>query len=353
MDNLRHRSLPLPGVPPVNRIDVSANSDAGCGMRTGRTNEGLPVQANDVTGQSLPRGMVGLGGGVATAKVSGLRAGELWSGSGRRVGASVVAAVAVALTMLVASHPAQAGHGMNEGHACYDCHDLNSKYAEPDTNYLSSSKRNISTIKAAWAVAGNNTNGKVVPDEFGCLYCHNSPVPKADEYTGVVSYRMRDASTHFRGKASSHPVGFDLTQATPTDTSGHLLSTFDCYNGVVKRDPNCQDSGATADNLGDRSKELDCVDCHDVRQSSAFQGYPQHGKPLAANPFMLRAGVGGFNLATAEYDDVCRRCHGTLTGAGAHGDGSFKSTGKNLRLTVHPDASDTATNVMKEPTARF
>ena len=195
---------------------------------------------------------------------------------------------------------------------------------------------------------GNNTNSKVVPDEFGCLYCHNSPETKADPITGVVSYRMRDASTHFRGKASTHPVGYDLTTGTPTDTSGHFLSTFDCYNGALKRDARCQDDGSAADNLGDRAKELDCVDCHDVRQSTGFGGYPQHGTPLAANPFMLRAGAGGHNLATAEYDDVCRRCHGSATGAGAQGIAAFKGTGLNLRLTVHPDASDTTSNVMKE-----
>ena len=85
-----------------------------------------------------------------------------------------------------------------------------------------------------------------------------------------------------------------------------------------------------------------------MTQSTGFIGYPQHGKPLAANPLMLRPGVGGFNLATGEYDDVCRRCHGSATGAGATGIASFKSTGKNLRLTVHQDASDTTTNVLKE-----
>ena len=71
-----------------------------------------------------------------------------------------------------------------------------------------------------------------VPDEFGCLYCHNSPVLKDDPDAAGILYenKMRDASDHFRGKASSHPVGYDLTNAT--DTSGHLLSTFDCKNGA-------------------------------------------------------------------------------------------------------------------------
>jgi cytochrome c551/c552 len=195
-------------------------------------------------------------------------------------------AVAAFLILLPAARTAQAGHAMNEGSGCYDCHDLHSQFAEPDTSYLSSSKRNMSTIKTAWAVAGNNTNGKIVPDEFGCLYCHNSPVAKADEYTGAVSYRMRDASTHFRGKASAHPVGYDLTNST--DMSGQFLSTFDCYDGVLKRDPKCQDTVPVPDGLGDRAKELDCVDCHDVRQSTGFSGYPQHGTPLLTNPLMLR-----------------------------------------------------------------
>jgi len=260
----------------------------------------------------------------------------------------LLVAAAIAGGLSLAPVPAQAGHGMNEGNGCYDCHDLNIRYAEPDTNYLGSTKRNMSSIKAAWAVPGNRTNDKIVPDEFGCLYCHNSPELKGDEDTGVASYRMRDASTHFRGKASAHPVGYDLTTDTPVDTSGHFLSTFDCYNGAVKRDEKCQDDGSTADGLGDRGKELDCVDCHDVLQSTGYSGYPQHGMPLAANPFMLRAGIGGHNLAAGEYDDACRRCHGNATGAGATGIASFKSTGRNLQLTAHPDASDTTANVMKE-----
>ena len=249
---------------------------------------------------------------------------------------------------------ALAGHAMTEGNACMDCHDLKVGDGEPDTSYLGSSKRNISSIKAAWAIAGNKNNGKDVPDEFGCLYCHNSPVLKDDPDTPLVveQYnRMRDASNHFRGKASAHPVGYDLT--TSTDMSGHLLSTFDCYNGGTKRDPLCADDFSTADGLGDRARELDCVDCHDVTQSTGFLGYPQHGKPLAANPLMLRRGVDPpatpvFNLATGEYDDVCRRCHGSATGAGATGIAAFKLTGRNLRLTVHQDASDITTNVLKE-----
>jgi len=244
-----------------------------------------------------------------------------------------------------------AGHAMNEGNACMDCHDLKVGFGEPGTSFLGSGKRNLATIKFAWSLPGNNTNGKAVPDEFGCLYCHNSPVLKDDPDTPGILYenRMRDASNHFRGKASVHPVGYDLATGTPTDTSGQLLSTFDCYNGGIKRDPLCADDGSTADGIGDRAKELDCVDCHDVTQSTGYLGYPQHGKPLATNPLMLRKGVGvGFNLANGEYDDVCRRCHGSATGAGSTGMAAFKSTGKDLRLTAHPDASDTTTNVMKE-----
>ena len=87
----------------------------------------------------------------------------------------------------------------------------------------------MTSIKAAWAVAGNNTNGKAVPDEFGCLYCHNSSVERRPTRTREWSATgCATRATTSAAKASAHPVGYDLTTGTPTDTSGHLLSTFDC-----------------------------------------------------------------------------------------------------------------------------
>jgi hypothetical protein len=250
------------------------------------------------------------------------------------------------------SHARAADHAMVEV-SCYDCHDLGVGNGEPNTDFLGKAKKNMSAIKAAWAAAGK-PNGKDTPDEFGCLYCHNSAVAKNDPdllLTGVT--KMRDASTHFREKASSHPVGYDLTNMA--DTNGQLLSTFDCYSDGVKRSPLCDDNFSGADGIGDRAAELDCVDCHDVTQSTNdlgpnFRGYPNHGQPTASNPFLLRTFAGDTsNLATGEYDGVCRRCHGAATG-GVPGIASFKSTGKDLRLgpMKHQDGSDTTTNVMRE-----
>ena len=196
-------------------------------------------------------------------------------------------------------------------------------------------------------------NGGTVPAEFGCVYCHNSDLTKTDPDTGTPGQdRMRDASRHFRDKASAHPVGYNLTNGA--DTTGHMLSTFDCktvggvYYGNGSPETNkCAADGTyytpgEEDDLGDRSTELDCVDCHDVTDTGGnYLGYPEHGKPTAANPYMLRS-VGVFNLSEAnkEYDGVCRRCHGSATGAG--GIASFKSTGKNLQLggAKHEDGSD-------------
>jgi hypothetical protein len=179
---------------------------------------------------------------------------------------------------------------MDEGYDCYGCHDLSWAVGggEPLTSWLSGTNRNIGAIKTA--------NGGV-PTEFGCLYCHNNPGLKDDPDTIPIEseYRMRDASGHFRSKASAHPVGYNLT--TMADTSGHLLSTFDMNAG-----------NNTNGGFGDRLTELDCVDCHDVTDTDNYLGYPQHGTPKATNPYLLRS-VGVFNLsaATKEYDGVCRR----------------------------------------------
>jgi len=68
---------------------------------------------------------------------------------------------------------------MDEATAAWVATNLKAGYGEANTSYISSSKRNLASIKAAWAAAGK-PNAKNVPDEFGCLYCHNSAVLKDD-----------------------------------------------------------------------------------------------------------------------------------------------------------------------------
>ena len=217
----------------------------------------------------------------------------------KRTAWSVVSGLGVVSVMMLAllgvvPGSALAAHYTEEGNGCLSCHTVLNNEGDPATKHLVYSSRNLSLIRAA--------NGGTVPDIIGCTYCHSR----------VSNTEMKESLTHFQGKASMHPVGYNFVGGS--DTTGEYLTAINTT----------------------RANELDCVDCHDpnllfqpgLGYDASQVGHKTGTARPAANPYMLRSVT-----VLGEYDNLCRGCHGNSAPT---------VKGQNVRATSHGDALATA-----------
>ena len=204
------------------------------------------------------------------------RGGGGMNGFRRHHGLFLMACLA-ALTAVPILLPVPVFAAHDTGEACYNCHTLDINEGDPNTSYINKLSRTFPRIKDYDGLPSTSA-----PANLGCTYCHND--------NGRTD-KMLPALTHFQGRTSFHPVGYNFNGAG-SDTFNEYLSTV---------------GSAT-------NQELDCVDCHDLvneadgQDDKATTGvdegtdgnpatskggptgkYPEHGAPVhpLTNPYLL------------------------------------------------------------------
>ena len=124
--------------------------------------------------------------------------------SRRRSGPFLATILAVLSTLSLPRPPAAlAAH--NAGDSCYNCHTLDEDEGDAGTSYINELSRTLPRIKDYDGLPANQA-----PANLGCTYCHDD--------NGRTD-RMKPAITHFQGRTSFHPVGYDFRRRLGTRTA--------------------------------------------------------------------------------------------------------------------------------------
>ena len=89
------------------------------------------------------------------------------------------------------------------GESCYNCHTLDESEGDANSSYINKLSRTFPRIKDYDGLPADQT-----PANLGCTYCHN------DNGNATA---MKTAITHFQGRTSFHPVGYNFSRRQRND----------------------------------------------------------------------------------------------------------------------------------------